>query len=393
MHFNHLTRLMRYIEPRSDAAHAFAIGNLSRDDTQHEPGHGALSMTLGFRIAEARDHAGRGNPPFAHGIVAVDRALTAAVLLDAATAFHRRLTSEGEESCSAAAFYRTYTRIAHERPDRVASLLQRHTDAFSDLPRPPRSSLSWSWVVGDAAPPQRVIIVHGDDAPFETSASAAATMAAMLYRSNIKWTSITTGREGEIPGGTSIRFARDRDITQADRRSVIVRLDDLAEDEGALAQDLFGARRCGAAAPVHVSWRERHPPRGTGAEPAGAAAAPPATRAQSRELPPAPPEAGAGLATGPSDGVPGRPATPPAIPCDTGQQGDIRAEARPRLPPLVMGGKPLLWRAHCAGARPVIVVHAGGGDAASGGPCDARRPATHAGCAERTAGIYGAGET
>ena len=43
-HFSHMTRLMKYIEPQTHASHAFAIGNLSRDDTQHEPGHGALGI-------------------------------------------------------------------------------------------------------------------------------------------------------------------------------------------------------------------------------------------------------------------------------------------------------------------------------------------------------------
>src|SRR5690349_3740109 len=46
-HFSHLARLVKYIEPRSRSAYAFAIGNLSRDDTQYEPGHGALALILG----------------------------------------------------------------------------------------------------------------------------------------------------------------------------------------------------------------------------------------------------------------------------------------------------------------------------------------------------------
>src|SRR6185436_736206 len=74
-HFSHLTRLLRFIEPQSTDRLAFAIGNLSRDDVQHEPGHGGLALIFGLRIRGVTDHAGRQDPPFAHGIAAIDREL------------------------------------------------------------------------------------------------------------------------------------------------------------------------------------------------------------------------------------------------------------------------------------------------------------------------------
>src|SRR4051794_3755164 len=49
-HYSHLARLMSYIEPHGGAEYAFAIGNLSRDDTQHEPGHGGVALIFGLRI-------------------------------------------------------------------------------------------------------------------------------------------------------------------------------------------------------------------------------------------------------------------------------------------------------------------------------------------------------
>src|SRR5262245_60356079 len=58
-HFSHLSRLVRYIEPRPRSAYAFAIGNLSRDDTQYEPGHGGVALIFGLRIRGAKDHVGR----------------------------------------------------------------------------------------------------------------------------------------------------------------------------------------------------------------------------------------------------------------------------------------------------------------------------------------------
>src|SRR6185503_19409193 len=46
-HFSHLSRLMNYIEPQTNGLFAFAIGNLSRDDVQHEPGHGGIALIFG----------------------------------------------------------------------------------------------------------------------------------------------------------------------------------------------------------------------------------------------------------------------------------------------------------------------------------------------------------
>src|SRR5262245_50712627 len=74
-HFGHLSRLIRYMEPRAGAEHAFALGNLSRDDVQHEPGHGGLALIFALRVPGVTDHAGRDMLPYAHGLVAIDRSL------------------------------------------------------------------------------------------------------------------------------------------------------------------------------------------------------------------------------------------------------------------------------------------------------------------------------
>ncbi|MEZ4295607.1 MAG: hypothetical protein R3B70_11575 [Polyangiaceae bacterium] len=62
-HFGHLARLIKYIEPRQGAAYAFALGNLSRDDVQHEPGHGGLAILFALRVPGVTDHAGCDMPP------------------------------------------------------------------------------------------------------------------------------------------------------------------------------------------------------------------------------------------------------------------------------------------------------------------------------------------
>ncbi|WP_437816650.1 hypothetical protein [Sorangium sp. So ce1078] len=260
-HFSHLARLMKYIEPATGATHAFAIGNLSRDDTQHEPGHGAVGLIFGFRIGGAIDHAGRGNPPFAHGIVAVDRNLGYTSLLEASATFYRHVMNATDVNSSAGMFYREYVGAVREAPERVAHVLERYVEEFGDLPYLRRSSATWDWVADEGALPKRVVIVHKHDEPFGAIAHAAAKIAAVLYRSNIKWTSITSGREADIPGGVSVRFVRERDVTMEDRHGLLIRIEDVAEDEGEIARKVFGARPQGEQGdnkPQFGGWRERY---------------------------------------------------------------------------------------------------------------------------------------
>ncbi|KYG06510.1 hypothetical protein BE21_34405, partial [Sorangium cellulosum] len=259
-HFSHLARLMKYIEPATGATHAFAIGNLSRDDTQHEPGHGAVGLIFGFRIGGAMDHAGRGNPPFAHGIVAVDRDLGYTSLLEASATFYRHVMNATEVNSSAGMFYREYVGAVRDAPERVAHVLERYVEEFGDLPYLRRSSATWDWVADEGSLPKRVVIVHKHDEPFGAIAHAAARIATVLYRSNIKWTSITSGREADIPGGVSVRFVRERDVTMEERHGALLRIEDVAEDAGEIARKLFGARPQGETGekPQFGGWRERY---------------------------------------------------------------------------------------------------------------------------------------
>lgn len=258
-HFSHLARLMKYIEPATGATHAFAIGNLSRDDTQHEPGHGAVGLIFGFRIGGAVDHAGRGNPPFAHGIVAVDRDLGYATLLEASATFYRHVMNATEVNSSAGMFYREYVAAVRDAPERVAHVLERYVEEYGDLPYLRRSGATWDWVVDDGVVPKRVVIVHKHDEPFGAIAHAATRIATVLYRSNIRWTSITSGREADIPGGVSVRFVRERDVTMEDRHGVLLRIEEVSEDEAEIARGMFGARPQGEQdeKPQFGGWRER----------------------------------------------------------------------------------------------------------------------------------------
>jgi hypothetical protein len=258
-HFGHLARLMKYIEPRARAPYAFALGNLSRDDVQHEPGHGGLALIFGLRVQGVLDHAGRAMPPYAHGILAVDRALDATTLRDAALVLHQHLLpGEGEpHKDTSGRLYRKYARAVRQHPATVERLLRRYIDSFEALPQPGPSRLPWSFLADESALPERITIVHPDDEPFARIAATAARLGAMLYRSNIKWTTISSGREFDIPGGVSIRFVPAGEVT-SDPAGLVVSIDDVPEDEATMAQTLFGAHpRASVAPPARVGWRER----------------------------------------------------------------------------------------------------------------------------------------
>ncbi|WP_437636513.1 hypothetical protein [Sorangium sp. So ce854] len=193
-----------------------------------------------------------------------------ASLLEAAVAFHRRTMSGGGPEAPASAFYRAYVRAVLERPDRVSRVLARHVASFDDLPRWPRSDLSWAWVADPGAQPRRVVIVHGDDEPFTAVAGVASRLAAVLFRSDIRWTAITTGREADIPGGLSVRLVAERDVATEDRQGRLLRIEEVPEGEAEIARAVFGARPYGPA-PERlrpVGWRERYAAQG--AQAAGA---------------------------------------------------------------------------------------------------------------------------
>ncbi|MCK6592776.1 MAG: hypothetical protein L6Q76_34915 [Polyangiaceae bacterium] len=272
-HFSHLLRLLKNIEHREGARFAFAVGHLSRDDTQHVPGHGGIALVFALRVAGATDHTGRRDPPFAHAIAAIDRDLDAPALEATAMSFYERIIGSGEGDSEAVRFYRAYAASKAGDSDAAMVRIASYLNEFDDLPRRARSSLVQEWRAEDAARGDRVVIVHPDEAPFAVVAACAARLASILYRSNVRWTSITTGREADIENGLSIRIVPERDAKAQDARGgPVVRLGDIPRDDGDAARLLFGVtsmdrRRKGAALPE--GWRERYA--GGGAKEADAA--------------------------------------------------------------------------------------------------------------------------
>lgn len=239
-HFSHLSRLMKYIEPHTNSPYAFAIGNLSRDDTQYEPGHGGIALIFGLRVRGVTDHAGRQDPPFAHAIAAVDRELDYRALLDSAMSFYRHMFSrEYDNPCTV--MYREYVRYAGRNPEVLPTVLKAYTADFEELPAPQPSSLSLQWRTNEAPQPKRIVIVHPDNAPFGDLAECAARIAAVLYRSDIRWTAISNGRESDLPNGVSIRFVAKSDAAQYESGGPVMRLEEVPDTEAEIAEKLFGA--------------------------------------------------------------------------------------------------------------------------------------------------------
>lgn len=253
-HFSHLARLMRDIEPPARGPYAFAVGNLSRDDTQHEPGHGGVALLFGLRIHGALDHAGRNDPPFAHAIAAIDRELDPTILLESARAFHQRVLGATGPS----GWYSDYVHCATEGPLAARRTLEAYVTSFEDLPRPKPSTMGPKWTSRGAKLPKRVVIVHGNDASFDAIAGCAAKIVAMLYQSDLRWTSISNGREADVPNGMSIRFVAQRDLVD-DPAENVHQIHEIPEEEAEIARQLFDAKAAAPEVrPAMQGWRERY---------------------------------------------------------------------------------------------------------------------------------------
>lgn len=255
-HFGHLVRILQYIEPRDPREQAFAIGNLSRDDTQHEPGHGGIALVLSLRVHGARDHAGREDPSFSHAIVAADRAFDAEAFLSAAQAFRRQLVDSTRMTAEGVGFYHAYTSCG-EDPVRAGALLRSYVADFNNLQAPEPSTFSLQWTASGIEQPRRIVILHDDNLVFDDLARCAARIAAVLYTSDVRWTLISNGREEDLPNGTTIRFVPESVGAAADNGVVVHRIEDLPERAEALAWKLFQAKPVGfpGEAGKRRNWR------------------------------------------------------------------------------------------------------------------------------------------
>jgi len=248
-HFSHLSRLMKYIEPRHGAAFAFEIGNLSRDDTQYEPGHGGIALIFGLRIKGAMDHAGRQDPPFCHSAVLVDRHLDGEAIYTMAAQFYQKLLPDEESRAEGSGWYHTYVQYA-QHPDALVPLLRGYLADFEDLYTPGPSQLGFRWSVERSTPPRRVVIVYPDGAEFATIAYCMARIASVLVESDVKWTAISNGREQDVVGGLTVRFVPRREATAEPSDVVLMYLEQVPENPADIAAQLFNARDTWVANPA-----------------------------------------------------------------------------------------------------------------------------------------------
>lgn len=323
-HFGHLARLMKYIEPHASKEFAFTIGNLSRDDTAREPGRGGVGLIFGFRIRGVTDHAGRRDPPFAHGIAAVDRRMDYGALMSVMMAFSQLLFGKGEYDNPSSVLYREYVRYALTKPSVLDVVLKAYVGDFEGLPAPEKTNLALRFRAGDKHQPKRILIVHDNDVEFSDLAECAARIAAVLYTSDVRWTSITTGRDAEVPGGVVVRFVPKESAAfsggiQGDSSTVVMSLDDVPFNEAELAETMFGALPA-AEAEARGLRRGYETNREALVEP------PPEFQASTR-LSPEEIRAAIGLATGGEAGAPAGPINMPAMGPSESMRGDSESAA------------------------------------------------------------------
>lgn len=245
-HFSHLARLVKYIEPRHSTAYSFAITNLSRDDNQHEPGHGGVAFVFGLRINGVRDHAGRQDPPFCHAAALIDRQLDAATLHHIAVQFHKKLLPVEESEVEGSGWYRSQYVPHAENPAHVEVILRTYVKDFDDLYEPGPSRQTWRWSVDGVTVPRRVTIVYPDRVDFSTLAACMARITEVLLESNIKWTAVSNGREQDVSGGLTVRFVPRREATEASADEVLLYLEHVPDQPSEIATHLFNAHEVNA---------------------------------------------------------------------------------------------------------------------------------------------------
>ncbi len=243
-HFSHLARIVKYIEPRPSSSYSFAITNLSRDDTQHETGHGGVAFVFGLRIDGTTDHAGRRNPPFCHASAAIDRQLDAGTLYHVAVQIHKKLLPPDPSDVEGSGWYRSQYVPHAENPDHLDVILRAYVEDFAELysPGPSRQTLRWS--AEGATVPRRVTIVYPDRVDFPMLAGAMARFAEVLIESDIKWTAVSNGREQDVAGGLTVRFVPRHEATEASADEVLLYLEHVPENPAEIAY-LFNAREVG----------------------------------------------------------------------------------------------------------------------------------------------------
>ena len=243
-HFAHLGPLIKFLAPSLGMHYAVAIGNLSSNDTQHVPGRGGLAVSVSTRVADLRDHAQRESPVFAHSLVVIDEPLGTHQFAAAVETFAERVLTDG------VSFYHGYYASGQaDNFDRVFHYVR----SLRELPAPTGDSDPVCHVVEDR-PPYNQILIDCRSVDMRTVLHLAARLAVILYRTNLKWTTITTGSEEFEPRihqgedySIAIRLlCGGSDVDQQSRtvptgsRALCCEYDELATSDEELGASLFG---------------------------------------------------------------------------------------------------------------------------------------------------------
>lgn len=186
-HFAHLGQQIKFLAPAGGATFAAAIANLSSNDTQHIAGRGGLAVIVSTRVADLRDHAQRESPVFAHALIAIDEPLEAERFSAATESFVKRVLDDGLP------WYQGYYLSGQsDNFERVYGYIR----SLRDLPLPSNPDFDGAvHLVNDEPPPYNQILIDCREVEHSKIMRLLAKLGVILYRTTIKWTTITTGCE------------------------------------------------------------------------------------------------------------------------------------------------------------------------------------------------------
>jgi hypothetical protein len=233
-HERQVARILKRLSPRSAFEPAFAIANLTREDSAG--GGGGIVIAVATSTPDFSGRIPNGEMAFCHAIAIVDRYLDAQVIFDALSTLYKAILPDEDGIW----FARTYRRHAKD-PAVASALVGSYLSEFDVLLPSPReypTALRWTDMRLDG--PQRMQIAHALDAPFDALARAAARIAAVLVASDVPWAWISTGRETDARDGLRVHFVPAGETLAEENGGPITLLEDLPDEDEELAWT-FGA--------------------------------------------------------------------------------------------------------------------------------------------------------
>ena len=189
---------IKQLAPLFTTGFALAIVNLGRGSTAAPGICDALAILMTLRIQGAPAPGNRSNPVFAHAIVAVNRQLTAELLLAAYRAFKTALIGDSQPR----PVDEWYLEYLEEHPKLCTDLwaykrfMGSYLERFADLPTLEEGGQLALFEGPQQPGPRRFLIQYQEDLLHpEALAGRATQIAAILYQSDIPWSSVQFGAQ------------------------------------------------------------------------------------------------------------------------------------------------------------------------------------------------------